>query len=73
MPMQWLLSTCNLCFYRHAFGIDCSKIIGSLESFANFLFQDNCIAINVAKNNKQQRVKKLGGFGVANPKNENHN
>jgi hypothetical protein len=48
--------------------VDCSKNLISLEFFANFLFQDNCVAINEAKNNKQKRVKKLGWFGVATPR-----
>jgi hypothetical protein len=37
MPMQWLLSTSYLCFYRHAFGITCSTNIISLDFLVTFL------------------------------------
>jgi hypothetical protein len=37
--------------------------------FCLFFYQENCAAINEAKNYKQQQVKSEGGLG-ANPKGE---
>ena len=37
--------------------VDCSKNIMSLEFFANFLFQDNCVAINEAKIANKNELK----------------
>ncbi len=43
--------------------VTCSKNIISLDFFEYFLCQDNCAAINEAKNNNNYELKSIAGLG----------